>query len=111
LGLGFECGVAEENTASITVSLWVGSADPQTVTFSASAVTLATNPVLPYRRIECRDGTSSQDLQGVITSDFSFAYARPAGVATLFAGGQTAIDVATGKHVSAPISNGLSGFL
>jgi hypothetical protein len=45
-------------------------------------------------------------LAGPIGSDFSFAYAKPAGHPTLFAPGQGAIDVATGQLVSSPIGNG-----
>ena len=44
-------------------------------------------------------------LAGPISSDFSFAYAKPAGNPTLFAPGQGAIDVATGQLVSSPITN------
>ncbi|MBS0447932.1 MAG: hypothetical protein JSR59_18500 [Proteobacteria bacterium] len=44
-------------------------------------------------------------LQGPIASDFSFAYARPAGNETLYAPGQPAIDVASGQAVSAPIQS------
>jgi hypothetical protein len=45
-------------------------------------------------------------LAGPISSDFSFAYARPAGISTLFAPGQAAIDVATGNQVSSPLTGG-----
>jgi hypothetical protein len=48
-------------------------------------------------------------LAGPISSDFSFAYARPTGKPTLLAPGQAAIDVASGKAVSSPIINS-SGF-
>lgn len=45
-------------------------------------------------------------LAGPINGDFSFAYARPGGVPTLFAPGQAAIDVATGNQVSSPLTGG-----
>ena len=45
-------------------------------------------------------------LAGPTSSDFSFTYARPAGIPTLFAPGQAAIDVATGNQVSAPLTGG-----
>lgn len=46
-------------------------------------------------------------LDGPIASDFSFAYARPNGAATLFAPGEPAIEVATGASISTPISIGI----
>ena len=56
--------------------------------------------------LDARSGRilKSYRLAGPTSSDFSFTYARPAGVATLFASGQPAIDVATGDHVSAPLT-------
>jgi WD40 repeat protein len=48
----------------------------------------------------------SYALASPISSDFSFAYARPAGVPTLFAPGQAAIDVSTGNQVSFPLTGG-----
>lgn len=56
--------------------------------------------------VDARSGRilKSYPLGGPIGSDFSFTYARPAGVPTLFAEGQPAIDVATGNHVSAPLT-------
>ncbi|HJU07967.1 MAG TPA: hypothetical protein VJ727_05745 [Rhodanobacteraceae bacterium] len=50
----------------------------------------------------------SYRLAGPVSSDFSFTYARPAGVPTLFAPGQAAIDVATGNPVSDPITEPFS---
>ncbi len=47
-------------------------------------------------------------LTGPISSDFSFAYARPVGIPTLFAPGQPAIDVSTGNHVSLPFQGAFS---
>jgi hypothetical protein len=57
------------------------------------------------------DTTSGQVLKtfplaGPIASDFSFAYARPHGRATLFAPGQAAIDVSSGHLVSGTITIG-----
>ncbi len=51
----------------------------------------------------------SYALAGPISSYFSFTYARPAGVPTLFAPGQAAIDVATGNQVSDPIAESFVG--
>lgn len=61
--------------------------------------------------ISTATGTVSHTFQlvGPISSDFSFAYARPGGRPTLLAPGQSAIDVATGKAVSSPITS-TSGF-
>jgi len=153
--------VTPASTATITVSFWAGSTDPQLMAFSGQAVAMATNPVTPwvymstgssiinvfnvydgqlvttfkhvaptvgqmvvssdgselfavdttnYRIVELNAATGKTiktfDLTGPIQSDFSFAYARPAGKATLFAPGQAAIDVATGAKISAPLSNG-----
>jgi sugar lactone lactonase YvrE len=55
--------------------------------------------------VDTAGGTVLQtyDLIGPIDSDFSFAYARPEGVATLFAPNQPAIDVQTGGPVSASL--------
>jgi len=149
-------------TATIRVSLWVGSTDPQTVTISQQTVSLAANPVEPwvyvssgtpsievlnvytgtaiatfsevaptigqmivspngyilfvvdttnYKIIELNASTGAEiasfALDGPIASDFSFAYARPNAVGTLFAPGQSAINVATGNTVSEPISIGI----
>lgn len=43
-------------------------------------------------------------LVGPISGDFSFAFAKPSGQATLFAPGQSAIDVGSGQAVSKPIT-------
>jgi hypothetical protein len=61
-----------------------------------------------YRIIQLDASTGREiaafPLVGPIAADFSFAYGRPAGVETLFAPGQSAINIATGKKVSAPIN-------
>jgi hypothetical protein len=146
---------AFQDTERIQVGLWVGSTDPQTVTVTQNATSIAANPVLPlayvtdggstiqvydvyggtlkrsfqnvaptlgqmvpsddgtrlfavdttnYRIVELDAKTGKAlahfALQGPVASDFSFAYARPGGFETLFAAGQPAINVATGKVVS-----------
>ncbi len=63
-----------------------------------------------YRIVEldARNGTALAHFQlaGPVSADFNFAYARPAGNETLYAQGQSAIDVASGTAVSAPIAAG-----
>lgn len=62
-----------------------------------------------YRILALDAATGAVDgkfqLVGPISADFGFAYARPGGRPTLLAPGQAAIDVASGKAVSSPISN------
>lgn len=80
---------------------------------SSDGRTLFVTDTTNYRilALDATSGALLRDytLQGPISAYFSFAYARPQGKSTLFAVGQTAIDVASGKAVS-PVLDSTQGY-